>query len=82
MPAAPPVQGMVLLRNGEVIEGRVSRDEGIYIVDLPNGRIRIRQADVDLVCSSLEEGYRRKRAVDPGGQRARPSRIGAVVHAA
>jgi hypothetical protein len=62
-PAAPPIQGMVVLRNGEVIEGRVSRDEGIYIVDLPNGRIRIKQADVDLVCSNLEEGYRRKRAL-------------------
>ena len=53
---------MVVLRNGEVIEGRISRDEGVYIVDLPNGRIRIRQANVELVCSSLEEGYRRKRA--------------------
>ena len=62
-PTASPVQGMVLLRNGEVIEGRISRDGGIYIVDLPNGRIRIKQADVDLVCSSLEEGYRRKRAI-------------------
>ena len=60
--AAPPVQGMVVLRNGEVIEGKISRDEGLYIVDLPNGRIRIKQADVDLVCSNLEEGYRRKRA--------------------
>ncbi len=53
---------MVILRNGEVIAGKISRDEGIYIVELPNGRIRIKQADVDLVCRSLEEGYRRKRA--------------------
>jgi len=58
----PPVQGMVVLRNGEVIEGKITRDEGIYIVDIPNGRIRIKQADVDLVCGNLEEGYRRKRA--------------------
>ncbi len=59
----PPSQGMVILRNGEVIEGKISRDEGIYIVNLPNGRIRIKQADVELVCKSLEEGYRRKRAI-------------------
>ena len=59
----PPSQGMVILRNGEVIEGKISRDEGIYIVNLPNGRIRIKQANVELVCKSLEEGYRRKRAI-------------------
>ena len=58
---APPVQGIVLLRNGEVITGKVSREEGLYIVELPNGRIRLKLADVDLVCSSLDEGYRRKR---------------------
>jgi hypothetical protein len=60
--AAPPAQGMVVLRNGEVIEGRITRDEGLYLVDLPNGRIRLKDADVELVCSNLEEGYRRKRA--------------------
>jgi hypothetical protein len=63
LPAATaPVQGMVVLRNGEVIEGKITLYEGIYIVDLPNGRIRIKQAEVDLACSNLEEGYRRKRA--------------------
>jgi len=31
---APPVQGMVVLRNGEVIEGKITRDDGIYIVDI------------------------------------------------
>jgi hypothetical protein len=61
--AAPRVQAMILLRNGEVIGGRITHDDGLYIVDLPNGRIRIKQADVDLVCRNLEEGYRRKRAV-------------------
>jgi hypothetical protein len=62
-PAGPPLQGMVVLRNGEVIEGKISRYDGSYIVDLSNGRIRLKEADVDLVCSNLEEGYRRKRAV-------------------
>jgi hypothetical protein len=60
---AVPVQRMVILRNGEVVEGKVTLYEGTYIVDLPIGRIRIKQADVDLVCSNLEEGYRRKRSV-------------------
>lgn len=61
--ASPPTQGMVILRNGEVIEGKISRDDGLYLVDLPNGRIRVKEADVDLVCRTLEEGYHRKRAL-------------------
>jgi hypothetical protein len=60
--SASPARGMLLLRNGETIEGTITREDGLYIVDLPNGRIRVKAADVDLVCSSLEEGYRRKRA--------------------
>lgn len=61
--AAPPERGMVILRNGEVIRGKIVRNEESYIVDLPNGRIRIKPGDVDVVCSTLEEGYQRKRAV-------------------
>jgi hypothetical protein len=62
-PAAPaPVQGMLVLRNGEVIKGQITKVDDLYLVDLTNGRIRIKQADVELICGSLEEGYRQKRA--------------------
>jgi hypothetical protein len=59
----PPERGVIVLRNGETIEGRISRADGCYIVDLPHGQIRLKDADVELVCGSLEEGYRRKRGV-------------------
>ncbi len=61
-PAAPPAQKLLLLRNGAVIEGRISQADGFYVVDLPNGQIRVKQSDVEMVCDNLEDGYRRKRA--------------------
>jgi hypothetical protein len=62
-PAAnPPNQGILLLRNGQTLEGRIVQGEGLFVVDLGDGQIRVKAADVELVCSSLEDGYRRKRA--------------------
>lgn len=63
LPAAAPEKGMVVLRNGEVIEGKITRAEGLFVVDLPDGQIRLKEADVDLICSSLEDGYLRKRSL-------------------
>lgn len=62
LPAAPPVRQMLLLRNGEVIEGRISRADDFFVVDLSDGQIRVKQSSVELVCNGLEDGYRRKRA--------------------
>ena len=61
-PASPPNQGMILLRNGQTIEGRITQTDGLYVVDLGDGQIRLKAADVDLVCATLEDGYRQKRA--------------------
>ena len=61
-PPAPSAQQILILRNGQTIEGRISQKDGLYVVDFSDGQIRLKPADVDLVCSSLEEGYRRKRA--------------------
>ena len=54
-------QEMLVLRNGEILVGRITHKAKTYVVDLPNGRIRLKEADVDLVCRSLEDGYKRKR---------------------
>ena len=67
---APPEkadQQILVLRNGQTFEGRVTQQEGTYVIDLSDGQIRIKAADVDLICGSLQEGYERKRvAVQPG----------------
>ncbi len=61
-PAAASDQGLLVLRNGEVIQGRITRDDDVYVVDVPDGQIRIKEKDVEVVCRDLEDGYRRKRA--------------------
>jgi len=57
-----PVPSVLLLQNGQVIEGNISRAGDTYFVGLPNGEIRIKAGSVELWCRSLEEGYQRKRA--------------------
>ena len=67
-PVPPPAdQQILLLRNGQTIEGRISQQDGVYVIDLSDGQIRVKPADVDLVCRHLEDGYRRKRAALPTG---------------
>lgn len=61
-PGSPSNKGMLLLRNGEVLEGHITTADGVCVVDLPNGQIRVREKDVEMVCRDLEDGYRRKRA--------------------
>ena len=56
-------QQILLLRNGEILAGRITKKERLYSVDLSNGQIRVKADEVELVCGSLEEGYRRKRAL-------------------
>ena len=59
--APMPERGVVLLRNGQAVEGRITRAGDIYYVVLPEGEIRLKAADVELCCRNLEEGYLRKR---------------------
>jgi len=58
-----PVPSVLLLQNGQAIEGNISRAGDTYFVGLPGGEIRVHVASVELWCRNLEEGYQRKRAV-------------------
>ena len=62
-----PRQGVLLLRNGEVIEGKISLVGELYNVALPGGEIRIKTAEVEFWCRDIQEVYRRKRAAIPQG---------------
>ena len=57
-----PAQGVLLLRNGQMIEGQITRNSDHYQVTLPYGEIRVRVVDVEFCCRTLQEGYERKRA--------------------
>jgi len=63
-PAAPlafgPVQGVLMLANGQALHGTVTRAGDHYFVVVPNGEIRLRAAEVELFCNTLDEGYARK----------------------
>ncbi len=55
-----PEHGVVLLRNGQIIEGKITRVGELIYVTFPNGEIRLKLSEVEFCCRDLEEGYRRK----------------------
>jgi len=61
LPAAAQ-QGILLLRNGQVLEGTIVQSGDRYHVAVDGGRITVRATDVDFSCRSLREAYQRKRA--------------------
>jgi hypothetical protein len=63
LPPNLPDQGVLILRNGQIIEGRIAQDGGQYVVDIPDGQLRVKSANVEVVCKDLNEGYQRKRAM-------------------
>ena len=62
-----PQSQLLVLRNGEVLAGKVAHSDDHYVVQLPNGQVRVKNADVEMVCDNLEEAYRRKRAALQAG---------------
>jgi len=69
-PRAEPAPGILLLRNGNVLQGRITQTGDHYAVALDSGEIYVKATDVEFRCRSLEEGYQRKRAlVQPGDVR-------------
>ena len=60
---APAVaSGVLLLRNGQVIEGHIERNGDYYRVTGPDQEIQIHSASVDCICRDLRDGYQRKKA--------------------
>src|SRR5258708_7005444 len=53
-----PQAGVLVLRNGQVIEGDVTRAGDIYVVSRGEGsELRPKADEVELFCSSLDEAY-------------------------
>ena len=64
-----PQAGVLVLRNGQVIAGEITRAGDLYVVTLgENAEIRQSAAEVEAVCASLEEAYEFKlRHLSAGG---------------
>jgi len=61
-----PSEGVLLLRSGRVLMGKIRREGERYFVTLPLGEIRLRADEVEHACGSVAEGYQYKRSVLPG----------------
>ncbi len=58
-PGAAAADGpdILVLRNGEILEGKVSRQDDRFLLELTDGEIRLPVRDVDFLCHSLQEAY-------------------------
>lgn len=66
-PADTPASGVLVLHNGQSLQGLIGHSGETWFVRLPEGEIRLRAADVDFACGSLQEAYTRQRAgIGPG----------------
>jgi hypothetical protein len=71
--AFAPRAGVLVLRNGNVVQGQITRLGDRYLVLVGEAsEVRFPAADVDFQCGSLEEAYFRKRELlDPASIRQR-----------
>jgi|GEM_PF-4370224 len=58
-----PGESVLLLRNGEVLQGRVVRNGDRYEVRVPGGEIHVKAGEVQYECRDLGEVYQRKAAL-------------------
>jgi hypothetical protein len=64
---AAPTEKLVVLRNGEVLRGVVERTETHYRIERAGGEIKVKIADVECCCVSLDDAYANKRdSIEPG----------------
>jgi len=54
---------VLLLRSGAVLQGTVAKVGDGYRVTFPGGEIKVKAADVQSVCRSIDEVYQRRRAL-------------------
>jgi len=62
----PAHDSVLLLRNGEMLKGRINRSGDRYEVHVPGGEVCVKVADVQHECRDAEDAYQRKRALIRG----------------
>jgi hypothetical protein len=63
---AAPAQGMLLLKNGETLEGKISAAGDFYLVVAENTEMQVRARDVEALCRDLDHVVAHKAAkLDP-----------------
>lgn len=62
---AEPYEGVLVLRNGQVFRGQITRAGDRYVVALGTGQISVKSSEVEVCCQSLEEAYRLRKQYNP-----------------
>lgn len=62
-PAMGAVDGLLLLKNGETLEGRISRSGDYYLIVSPTAEVQMRVREVEAVCRDLEEVFAKKQSL-------------------
>jgi hypothetical protein len=58
-----PCDGVLILRNGNVLVGQITRSDNRFNVSVEGGRVSVDVADTELFCRNLEEAYAHKALV-------------------
>ena len=61
--APEPAEGILLLQNGNLLKGRISRSGDKYTAEIDGGSIQVRSGEVAFFCRTLEEAYYIKKGV-------------------
>ena len=61
-PVAAPTHGMLLLKNGETLEGKISAAGDYYLVVAENTEMQVRARDVEAACRDLDDVVAHKAA--------------------
>jgi hypothetical protein len=59
-PVMGVIDGMLLLKNGETLEGRISRSGDYYLIVSPTAEVQVRVREVEAICRDLEEVFAKK----------------------
>jgi len=65
-PASQPVEGVLVLRNGNLLRGKLQQQGDHYLVQLSNGELQVHEQQVEMVCQNIEEAYQRRRVARVG----------------
>jgi hypothetical protein len=60
-PEAAPADNVLVMRSGEVFQGRITKNGDRFVVHVPVGEVSLRASDVDYTCATLMDAYARKR---------------------
>jgi hypothetical protein len=64
-PQSEPFEGVLVLRSGEILRGKITQTGDRHLVAVQGGEISVKSTEVDFCCRTIEEAYQRKKGRDP-----------------